>query len=742
MLDNMRRQGASVFIYLIFGILIAVFVINFRPGGNKGDGGTGCTGSTNTVVTVEGATATQTAYHVAYSSPTNQGQGRQRVYVALETLIRRELLANAAREHGIEVDGDMVDEAIKRGFFFLGGQRIDLGEHIFDEPEDATGKKDGTRFWNLKKYKSWVNQLNVSLGSYRDEQTTSMQAAMMADLLKSDVRVSREEARENYLYDNTTATYDVVTFAPNAYRTAMKLTEADTERYLTSHEDAVKAKFKADERTYKGRKPQLRLHQIFIAKAEPPKAEPPKPDDKKVDDKKVDDKKAGDKDAKADAKKDDKTAKADGKKDDKKDDKKVEPKKEAIKAVGMPIEEAKTKLEAARTAIAAKKLTFADAVKELATSDTDKANHGDLGWHTIESPALSEKAVNDAVKTLKPGDLSPVIVADRGVYLLMADDKREGDFSYDQVKQEIAATLAKDEWSKEAAKRAALTALATAHAGKGKNLDEMFEKAPEAPHGAPGMPDFKSMTPEQQKRMIEQLQRQMQGGQHGALEVESKDQPAGWFADKDDKGSAVPAESAGSASPTATAGSAAPTAGSAAPTAGSAAPTAGSAATPAAGAGSAAPAPAAPAAELVASADTLPAFGDVAPPKVSHHGPGPRSTHMDGIGVSKDASTALFDELAPGNLAKRIYETDTGFVLIQLTGKGDPNSDEFDKKADEEISQLRNSRAAAMIDEWLKTRCEAAAKAGKIKPLQEMLRETDDKGQPLPEVYKPCMYMR
>jgi hypothetical protein len=31
MLEGMRRQGASISIYIIFGILIAVFVINFGP---------------------------------------------------------------------------------------------------------------------------------------------------------------------------------------------------------------------------------------------------------------------------------------------------------------------------------------------------------------------------------------------------------------------------------------------------------------------------------------------------------------------------------------------------------------------------------------------------------------------------------------------------------------------------------------------------------------------------------------
>ena len=49
MLEQMRRQGASIFIYLIFGLLIVIFVINFAPSRNRGDVGGGCSTSSNTV---------------------------------------------------------------------------------------------------------------------------------------------------------------------------------------------------------------------------------------------------------------------------------------------------------------------------------------------------------------------------------------------------------------------------------------------------------------------------------------------------------------------------------------------------------------------------------------------------------------------------------------------------------------------------------------------------------------------
>ena len=53
MLETMRRQGASIFIYLIFCLLIVIFVINFGPqGGNSG----GCRGTSNLTVSVKQGT--------------------------------------------------------------------------------------------------------------------------------------------------------------------------------------------------------------------------------------------------------------------------------------------------------------------------------------------------------------------------------------------------------------------------------------------------------------------------------------------------------------------------------------------------------------------------------------------------------------------------------------------------------------------------------------------------------------
>jgi hypothetical protein len=731
MLEQMRRQGASIFIYLIFILLIVIFVYGLAPssrGGNEG----GCRSSSNTAVVVDGHDANQTSYLVAYSA--NNATGRQKTYAALEWLIRRELLAQGAAAMGIHTTGELTDDAFKHGWFFLGGERIDFSHQFLSEV-------DGERFFSYKGLKDWASRLNVSVGAYREEQTRGMQAAMMAEILRHSVRVSRDEALADYLYENNTVTYDVVAFDPAAYRAAMKLGEADIKRYLDGHTAEVEARYKTDERLYKAVKPQLALREIFIPKAYPQAAKPA-------------DKKPADKSAKPDDKKpaDDKSAKADDKKPA---DKKPADKKLAAGDAnprGLLPEVARAKLEAVRADIAAGKLKFAAAETQLAadSSDDSPRDNGDRGWRTAETAGLEDPAINDAVKKLKAGEMTPVIVTERGAYLLIATDKREGDLSFDQVKLDLAKTLAEDTWSKEAAKRAALAALGQAQGGK--NLDQLFDREliKQQPGSFEELLNNPDMTPEQRQQIQQLLEKQRQlRDKHGSREVHEQDVPVGWFADADGpSGSSTPA-TPGSAAPAAPAAGtdkrspAAPVPAAAAPAPGAGTPAAGAAGS---GTGSAAasatPAtPAAPAPMIEASKDVLPPFGDVPKAKLNRLGPSPRETKMPGVGGSKAAIDALFEELAPGAVAKTVYEGEGGaYVVLQLINRAQPKVEEFDKIADAEVLRMQDARGKAALGSWLKDRCETLAKAGKIKPALDRIRETDDKGNPAPTVYHPCMY--
>jgi len=651
MLEQLRKSGASVFIYLIFGLLIVIFVINFAP--NAGQGGGGCMGGSSTPITVNGEKSNLSAYRVAYAGTDlmqQQGQKltqRQRVYYALELLIRKELLAQAAESRGIRVTRDLVEKEIRKGIFYLGGNRVET-QYI---PNISWMEViDKEKFFMLDRYNGWVGHLNVSQNAYLDEQARAMQASMMADILKDSVSVSRDEAKENWLFEKSTATYDLVSFSPADYRDAMRLTDADLARYLATHEAEVKKKYADEERTYKATKPALKLRSIFIASHKPEAAPAPG---------------AGSAAAPA----------------------------PATQPTTPTIDQAKAKLEAARTAIAANKQKFAEAAKQLSSDAAAKATGGELGWRSVENPQLGDKAVNDAVKTLEPGTMTPVITTDAGAWLVMAEEKREGDLSYDQVKNEIAAELAKELWSKEAAKRAALDALAAAKGGK--TLEQLFPK--------------------------------VEGDKMGALAPVQKDVLAAW---RDDQDPATGAAGGAGSSPAPAAGSG--SAAAPAPAAGS-----GSAAAPAA---PAAPAPVA-APEIAPSSDVLPAFGEVKP-QVMTMGPTSRRKELPGLGDNKEAIAAVFETLNPGDVAPRVYEDDGKYIVVQLKAKSMPAEAEFDKVADEEITKLRQIRGMFAVEGWLKARCEELAKDGRIKPMADLIRETDDAGKPLPTVYQPCMTLR
>ncbi|HEY1558610.1 MAG TPA: peptidylprolyl isomerase [Kofleriaceae bacterium] len=690
----MRRQGASIFVYLIFCLLIAIFVINFRPGQSQ-QSDTGCMGENNQILTVDGHSVTQTAYHVAYSTPYNRGTDKQRKWIALERLIRRELLAQAASSRNLLVNTGLVEDEIKQGHFFYGGDRLQI-PGIFDE--------DG--LWSYQAFKNWYSGLNVSKNSYEVEQQRSLLAAIMGDLIKGSVQVSRDEAFKQYLYDNTLAKYDVVEFDPDEYRSAMKLTDADLDRFASEHGKEIEDEYTHNkERAYTVKK-ELKLREIFVAGTKP---EP-----------------AGSGSA---------TGSGSGS---------GEGSGSAAKPAGPTIDEAKAELEAARGTIAAGKRKFADAAKDLASDPATRTNGGDQGWVSSENPALGDKAINDAVKALKPGEMTPVVTTDKGAYLVMCDDTREGALKLEQVKHEIAEKLAKDVWSKEGAKRAALKALA-ATAGDKKLADLFHRDDSVEPYIPPTelkqrmkqildllrsgkIPDEMRQPAQEQLFQLEQML-QLQRHQIMALaETAVKDEPASWDADQD--ADEQPGGGGGGSGSATGSGSAA---GSGSATGSGS----GSAAGSGSGSGGSTPAPP-PVDPLAPSKDVLPSFGDFAP-KVKLQGPAPRMMTMPGVGKSKDVADALFDELGPNQVGKKVYVIGDKYVLVQLVDKTQPKVTDFDKEAAADISELREARAGEALDTWLKDSCEALAKDGKIKVNPELLRETDDKGNPVQSAYRPCI---
>lgn len=489
MLEDTRKRGATIAIYVIFGILIAVFVINFGP--QSVGGGQGCkAGSQELQVTIGGQDYGMNTWRWAYNTR-NTGSYEQRATFALDALVRRELLAQEAERRGLAIPESVIDDKIKAGEVWVMGRKED-GKLIYFE--------DG-EFFNYKMLMSnLVQRFGLTIGSFKSEQRRELLAAAMEQILASGAHASKDEVFALWLHSQRTVTFDVVEFAPEDYRAKMVLTDADVARYLDGHEAEVKAKYEADKGTqYTATVPKVRVRRVFVARQKPP-AEPP-----------------------------------------------ADPAKPADPAEKIEVkpDPGQAKLEAARKDIVAKKKTIADVARALDSDELVRSKGGDLGWKLPDAHDLGDPLLTEALKKLTPGgEPSPVIETPAGFYLLAVEAKREGDLAFDAVKTEIAAALATDFYADEAAKRAALAALDEARTSK-KKLEELYEKA------EPRMPDLDPAErrrqmqeqlrlmkeeladpdkSEEEKEQLRQIIQLIESGQlgMGPFEIESGDIPAAW----------------------------------------------------------------------------------------------------------------------------------------------------------------------------------------------------------------------
>src|SRR5688572_6508932 len=133
MLEDTRKRGATIAIYVIFGILIAVFVINFGP--QSVGGGQGCqAGQQQLQVTIGGQDYGMNTWRWAYNTR-GTGSYEQRATFALDALVRRELLAQEAERRGLAIPESVIDDKIKAGEVWVMGRKEDGKQIYFEDGE-------------------------------------------------------------------------------------------------------------------------------------------------------------------------------------------------------------------------------------------------------------------------------------------------------------------------------------------------------------------------------------------------------------------------------------------------------------------------------------------------------------------------------------------------------------------------------------------------------------------------------
>jgi|GEM_PF-1818688 len=435
MLEKIRENSRSVLVWVLFGIIIAFFVISFGPQASESQ--FSCGGASESFVLKVGDEAVDIeSFRYAANTlgiterlPSGTGtqaramRARERV---LDALLERELLAQAAEEMGLTFS----EEEVTRSLYDLDtrdGAVLALRNRFRDHINEA-GEFDDKQLMNM------ARTLGLSgLAPLMRQQKRELLANAMRIYLVSTPRVAADEARGSYEAENRTAAVKFVKFAKADYKRGLDLSDERLEAWLADNEAKAKERYDADkEALYTGTPKQFLVRNIFVQRENAPT-----PTEGST----------GNEASEEEVNKDG-------------DDGAPDPGLAVVSA-------ARARIEAGED--------FAAVAREL-SQGADKESGGLLGWRSLSSLGL-EPEVSGAVQELAVGAVSEVIEAPRGFYLIRFEEAREGDLAFEQVKLEIARKIAADDIALEIARVDAEAALAQLSAGG--TLESLFGDRPE-----------------------------------------------------------------------------------------------------------------------------------------------------------------------------------------------------------------------------------------------------------------------
>jgi peptidyl-prolyl cis-trans isomerase D len=260
MLEQMRQQSRSLLIYVLFGIVIAVFIINFGP---QSPGG--CNKGRSVQSSVEGArvkghllSRQDYMYGMMMVGAQNIPPQRARMMRLHETimdmLIDREIMASEAERAGFRVTDEEVEDFISES------KLIGLGR----EQKAPVFEKDGV--FSDESFGKFVrNQFGMTPRSFIEQQRREMLANRMRESLRAGVAVSPVEVKDDWTRQADQVNVEYLRFPVRRYESDIDVKPEELAKYATANEDALKKLY--DERKaalYEKQPKQRHLRQILV----------------------------------------------------------------------------------------------------------------------------------------------------------------------------------------------------------------------------------------------------------------------------------------------------------------------------------------------------------------------------------------------------------------------------------------------------------------------------------------------
>ena len=261
MLEQMRQQSRSLLIYVLFGIVIAVFIINFGPQGpNSCNKTRGPQTSNIEGARVRGHLLTRQDYLYGMMMVGAQNIPPQRAKMMrlhesiMDMLIDREIMASEAERAGFRVSDEEVED------FIADSKIVALGREqkatIFEEG----GVYSHERFRKFVQY-----QLGMTPRGFIDEQRRELLANRMRDSLRAGVAVSPAEVKEEWTRQADQVNVEYLRFPVHRYESELELRPEEIAKYAAANQEELKKLY--DERKaalYEKQPKQRRLRQIQV----------------------------------------------------------------------------------------------------------------------------------------------------------------------------------------------------------------------------------------------------------------------------------------------------------------------------------------------------------------------------------------------------------------------------------------------------------------------------------------------
>ncbi len=401
MLDAVRQNSRSAIIYILFGILIAAFVVSFGPGSPTG-GETSISLGGKYAARVYGNEIPETDFHFAYMVAGGGDRDRERPEesiryqrlreMIMDALLEREFFAREAERMGFLVsEQEAANMLVDRGVMYVVGRQAPIDRYAY-----RAGVFDEQRFKMVLQ-----NSYRITEKKFMEIQRREMLADKMRQLMLHATHASADEVKADFEDKGRQLNLEYVRFAAYRYAQDISPSETDIENYARAHEDELKKAYDDRKTLYQKQERNVHARRILI-----------------------------------------------------------EVKKDATPEQLLA---AQAKLQSALQTLHSG-TRFADVARTVSEDAATRPRGGDLGWRKKGFTDLGAD-LEAKVFAAKEGALLGPERSERGLELIKIEGFREGDITLGQARSELGEELYRAATSKELAKKAADEAAAKLRAG-------------------------------------------------------------------------------------------------------------------------------------------------------------------------------------------------------------------------------------------------------------------------------------